>query len=129
TEAEAKPKPKPKAKARSRSARAGLVFSVGRCERQLRKGNYAERLGSTAAVFMAAVLEYLTAEILELAGNAARHYKKHRVTPRHIQLALRHDEELNKLCNGVIIPGGGVVSGVHPALLPKKTGKKRGKSQ
>ncbi len=63
---------KARAKARTRSSRAGLQFPVGRVHRLLRRGNYAERVGAGAPVYLAAVLEYLTAEILELAGNAAR---------------------------------------------------------
>uniref|UniRef100_A0A8B9ZMN8 Histone H2A n=1 Tax=Anas zonorhyncha TaxID=75864 RepID=A0A8B9ZMN8_9AVES len=88
---------KARAKAKSRSSRAGLQFPVGRVHRLLRKGNYAERVGAGAPVYLAAVLEYLTAEILELAGNAARDNKKTRIIPRHLQLAIRNDEELNKL--------------------------------
>ncbi|XP_063727282.1 uncharacterized protein LOC134854854 [Symsagittifera roscoffensis] len=85
------------AKAKTRSSRAGLQFPVGRIHRFIRKGNYAERVGAGAPVYLAAVLEYLTAEILELAGNAAKDNKKSRIIPRHLQLAIRNDEELNKL--------------------------------
>ena len=99
---------KARAKAKSRSSRAGLQFPVGRVHRLLRKGNYAERVGAGAPVYMAAVLEYLTAEILELAGNAARDNKKTRIIPRHLQLAIRNDEELNKLLDKVTIAQGGV---------------------
>src|SRR5690348_18332395 len=66
---------KVKSKAKSRSSRAGLQFPVGRIHRLLRKGNYAERVGAGAPVYLAAVLEYLAAEVLELAGNAARDNK------------------------------------------------------
>ncbi|XP_061168658.1 histone H2A-like, partial [Saccostrea echinata] len=114
---------KVKGKAKSRSSRAGLQFPVGRIHRLLRKGNYAERVGAGAPVYLAAVLEYLAAEVLELAGNAARDNKKTRIIPRHLQLAIRNDEELNKLLSGVTIAQGGVLPNIQAVLLPKKTQK------
>ncbi|MCP9257564.1 Diphthamide biosynthesis protein 1 [Dirofilaria immitis] len=109
-------KAKSSAKAKTRSSRAGLQFPVGRIHRLLRKGNYAERVGAGAPVYLAAVLEYLAAEVLELA-------------------AVRNDEELNKLLSGVTIAQGivmnscgytqqldncGVLPNIHAVLLPKK---------
>ncbi|KAL5727601.1 hypothetical protein ACHQM5_000780 [Ranunculus cassubicifolius] len=88
-------------KASSRSSKAGLQFPVGRIARFLKAGKYAERVGAGAPVYLAAVLEYLAAEVLELAGNAARDNKKTRVVPRQIQLAVRNDEELRKLLGTV----------------------------
>ena len=112
-------------KAVSRSSKAGLQFPVGRIARYLKKGKYASRVGAGAPVYLAAVLEYLTAEVLELSGNAARDNKKSRIVPRHIQLAVRNDEELSKLLGGVTIASGGVLPNVHSVLLPKaKPGKK-----
>ena len=111
-------------KAVSRSAKAGLQFPVGRIARYLKIGKYATRVGAGAPVYLAAVLEYLCAEILELAGNTARDNKKSRIIPRHIQLAVRNDEELNKLLGGVTIASGGVLPNIHAVLLPKKAAKK-----
>ena len=115
---------KGKGKSTSRSAKAGLQFPVGRVARYMRAMKVADRLGSGAPVYMAAVLEYLCAEILELAGNAARDNKRARIIPRHVQLAIRNDEELNKLLGHVTIASGGVLPNIHAVLLPKKKGKK-----
>merc|ERR1712079_887910 len=112
---------KSKSKAKSRSSRAGLQFPVGRVHRLLRKGNYSERVGAGAPVYLSAVMEYLAAEVLELAGNAARDNKKSRIIPRHLQLAIRNDEELNKLLAGVTIAQGGVLPNIQAVLLPKKS--------
>jgi histone H2A len=139
-------------KSTSSSAKAGLQFPVGRIGRYLRQGKYASRMGAGAPVYLAAVLEYLCAEILELAGNAARDNKKSRIVPRHITLAVKNDEELNKLLGNVTIAGGGgkrivlrlfvhvlvaathlivccscsfaVLPNIHAVLLPKKSAKK-----
>ncbi len=115
---------KSSSKSKTRSSRAGLQFPVGRMHRLLRKGHYAERVGAGAPVYLAAVLEYLSAEILELAGNAARDNKKTRIIPRHLQLAMRNDEELNKLLSGVTFAQGGVLPNIQSILLPKKTDEK-----
>lgn len=108
---------------KSRSAKAGLTFPVGRLGRLLKKGRYAKRIGAGAPVYMAAVLEYLVAELLELAGNAARDNKKTRIIPRHIQLAVKNDEELNKYLGRATIAAGGVLPNIHAVLLKKKADK------
>jgi histone H2A len=92
--------------------------------RNRKHGRYAPRIATGAPVYLAAVLEYLAAEILELAGNAARDNKKRRIVPRHLQLAIRNDEELSSLLTGVVISEGGVVPRVEPFLLPKSSKKK-----
>ncbi|VDQ12864.1 unnamed protein product [Trichobilharzia regenti] len=114
---------KSRAKAKTRSARAGLRLPVGRVHRLLRKGNYPGRVGAGAPLYLAAVLEYLTAEVLEMAGSAALDNKKTRIILRHLQLAIRNDEELNKLLGGVTFAQGGVLSNLQAVLLPKKTDK------
>ncbi|KAG7453298.1 hypothetical protein MATL_G00264780 [Megalops atlanticus] len=114
---------KARAKAKTRSSRAGLQFPVGRVHRLLRKGNYAERVGAGAPVYLAAVLEYLTAEILELAGNAARDNKKTRIIPRHLQLAVRNDEELNKLLAVSLSLRAVFCPNIQAKRRPKKTEK------
>ncbi|KFD66034.1 hypothetical protein M514_00811 [Trichuris suis] len=118
---------KVKAKSRSRSSRAGLQFPVGRIHRLLRRGNYADRIGAGAPVYLAAVIEYLTAEVLELAGNAAHDSKNSRITPRHLQLAVRNDVELSQLLRGVTIAQGGVLPNIQSSLLLKKSEVKAAK--
>ena len=111
----------------SRSSKAGLQFPVGRLARFMKQARFAERVGAGAPVYLAAVLEYLTAEVLELAGNAAKDNKKTRIVPRHIQLAIRNDEELNKMLANTTIANGGVLPNINVFLLPRKgKGEKEG---
>ncbi|KAB7499160.1 Histone H2A type 1-A [Armadillidium nasatum] len=118
---------KVKSKSKSRSSRAGLYFPVGRIHRYFKRGKYSKRVGAEAPVYLAAVLEYLVAELLDLAGDASKAMKKTRIIPRHLQLAIKNDEEINKLLLNVTISEGGILPNIQTALLPKKTQKTRRK--
>lgn len=113
-------KQKQKGTSTNRSKRAGLMFPVGLIDRKLKEMGVAKRIGQGAPVFMAAVLEYLTAEVLELAGNTTTEVKKTRILPRHIQLAIHKDEELAKYLGNTTIAQGGVLPGIPSVLLPQK---------
>lgn len=119
-------------KGESKTKRAGLTFPVARVHKHIRRGQFAKRVGVGAPVYLAAVLEYLTAEILELSGNASRDNNRTRIAPRHIMLAIRNDEELNKLLADVTISHGGVVPKIHSVLLPpnqQETGAAEGETK
>ncbi|WWD22816.1 hypothetical protein CI109_107310 [Kwoniella shandongensis] len=83
----------------TRSSKAGLQFPVGRIHRFLRNKNANNvRVGAKAAVYVAAIMEYLTAEVLELA-------------------------ELDLLIRATIA-GGGVLPHIHKSLVAKGAVKK-----
>lgn len=111
----------------NRSAKAGLIFPVGRVGSLLRRGQYARRVGASSAVYLAAVLEYLTAELLELTAKTVAQQKKStkRITPRAITLAVRHDEELGTLLKDVTLSRGGVLPTLSKTAAEKA--KKKGK--
>ncbi|XP_078417899.1 histone H2A-like [Cetorhinus maximus] len=109
-------------KAKTCSSRAGLQLPISCNHWLLHKGHYAKHVGAGAPNFLAAVLNYLMAEILELAGNEARGNKKTCIIPHHLQLPIRSDKELNKLLGGVTIAQGTVLPNIQAVLLPKKTG-------
>lgn len=123
----------------SHTKRAHLTFPVSRLHRYLKQRVFGRRakketaksrpvtqVSKPAAVYLAAVLEYLVAELLEAAGNVTKEHKKKRISPRHIKFAIAYDEEIDKLLKDVTIAQGGVVPGIHSALLPKKKQKKGG---
>ena len=95
--------------ARSRSERADLTMPVGRIDRMLKSGNYASRIGKAASVFIAAVLQYLVSELIDVAGSIAGNDDRKRITPRYLNLAIRNDFELSQVLPGGTIAGGGVL--------------------
>ncbi len=109
-------------KSGSQSKKAGLLFPVARIGSLLRRGQYARRVGASAATYLAAVLEYLTAELLELTVKAATSASKKgkktvsRLNPRILTLAVRHDEDLGALLQNVTLSRGGVLPAVNKAL-------------
>tara|TARA_B100001059_G_C17485663_1_gene403827 strand:+ start:180 stop:578 length:399 start_codon:yes stop_codon:yes gene_type:complete len=109
-------------KSETRSSKAGLQFPVGRVHRLLKNRKDAKRIGSTAPIYLAAALEYMTAEVLELAGRAAQANNKARIGPRHITLAVRNDEELNQFLSGVSVAAFGAPLNIQ-ALLCRKNAK------
>ncbi|XP_043922989.1 late histone H2A.2.2-like [Protopterus annectens] len=117
---------KVRAAPKSKSVKAGLTFPVGRVHRLLKHGKYARKIGCGASVYLAAVLEYMTAEVMELAGSVAHNCKRNRITPRHIQLAVRNDDEFHKLLEDVTIAEGGVLPNIHAQLLGKRTNASKG---
>lgn len=96
----------PAGKRVSQSKQAGLVFPVSRVANIMHSQMKNGRLGAGAPVYLAAVLEYMAAEILELAGNATRDHKMKRITTRHLGIAIHNDEELNRLYKAVVSSGG-----------------------
>ena len=109
-----------KSKGVSHSKKAGTMFPVGRLNRMIKQGRYSARTGRSAGVFMAAVLEYVTAELLELAGNICLERKKKLITPKDINIGMRGDEELQKLMANASIAAGSNPTGVNEFLVPKK---------
>lgn len=109
------------------SKKAGLIFPVARVHRMLKENRVAARVSVKAAVYIAAVLEYVAGEFLELAGNTTHEGKKQRINSRFLLLTLEGDDELAKLIGGGVVARGGVVPRILTALLPPA--KKSKKSQ
>jgi histone H2B len=88
-----------------KGAKAGLQFPVTRVEHIMMELSLSERKSETSAIYLAAVIEYVMAEVLELAGNRTRDLKKVRIQSKHIKTAIYHDEQLDDFFKGVIISG------------------------
>jgi len=105
--------------------KAGIKFNPARFDRMLKtQVAGSPRSGRGAAIYFAAVVEYIVMEVLELSGNASKGLHVKRIIPRHLQLAVRGDEELDTLFKATI-PHGGILPHIHKALF-KKTKKKGG---
>ncbi len=111
----------------SGSERAGVHFPVGRLTRMLKAGRYCPRVSSSAGAFMAAVLDYLTREIVDAAGGIAEQEKMQRLKPKHINLAVRGDVELDKLLSTTQISEGGRLAHIEagPLMKVEKVAAKR----
>ncbi|XP_042830019.1 histone H2A-Bbd type 2/3-like [Panthera tigris] len=88
---------------RSRTARAELTFSVSHVERLLREGRYSQRLGASAPIFLAAVIQSLTAKVLELAGIEARNRGRRLITPDVVDMVVHNHPLLSAFFQSTII--------------------------
>ena len=98
--------------------RAGLIFSVSRADNLLRHHAGYRRVGDVSPVYLAGTLEYLCAELMELAGNSAKDNKRSAINTKDLANAVQNDEELLKLLDDVNLSGGRL-PGVHPAILSR----------
>ena len=89
----------------------------------MKHGLYAKRTSKDAAVFLASVLEYITSEVVEVAGQLTMNDSKVTMTPKHINLGMRSDHELSKLAASMIVSQGGTLSNINEDLFPKKKAK------
>jgi len=101
----------------SNEEKSGLTFGIALVHKILKdKLRYTVSFGGS--VYLASILEYICAELLELSGNCARDIKLARITPRQIGLAIRGDEELDKLFPGVVASAG-VIPHIHRLLVSR----------
>jgi histone H3/H4 len=119
-------------KGNSRQDKAGILFPPSILEKFLRNFSYSKiMVTSSAPVYLAAAIEYLTLEIIENASSYAKDNKRVRVTIRDLEIGVRNDKELNDFFtkHNISFLGGGVVPFIHSSLLSKKNRKKRVKKE
>lgn len=101
------------------ASRAGLVFSPSLFEKMIRN-NTTKHVGEASPIYLAAVIEYMCAELIELAGNSCRDSRKIIMMPRDLMLVIAGDIEIQELSNDInfVVIGGGVVPNIHSSFLP-----------
>ena len=106
------------------STRAGLLFATPKILKLMKRERLAGGIGKRPAIVVAAAMEYICQEILELSGDIVLQGKRKRITPRQIMLAISGDDELHKLVGykGTFHESG-VAPHIHPAMLPKNAKK------
>ena len=106
--------------------KAGIIFPPALIEKFLRQFGYVKvMISTTAPVYLAAVLEYITFEILDLSNNYCKDNKRARINIRDVELSIRTDVELDNLCSklNINLLGGGVIPFIHSSLLKKNIKK------
>lgn len=103
----------------SKSQKAGIHFPVTRLIKKFKKSNSRMTIPCKSGVMIAAVVEYLTAEVLELSGYVSHEQKRKLISPRDIFLAVKNDQELDQLLQDTVITQSGAVPFINPALLVK----------
>ena len=103
-------------KKRSKSERAGILFPVSKIGRSLKKDGRVKRVGAASSVCLATVLEYVTAELLDLATRKCKKGGRKRVAPQDIVSAIRSDPELHRLLSGHVLAAGETVKKVASQL-------------
>ncbi len=115
-------------KRQRKSEKAGLIFPVSRVHKKLKEADFAvPRSSRYAAVFLAAVLEYMITEVLDLSIRSAALKKKTRISPTDIRVSIKNDAALDKLFKDAIIPGSATTPHVNSAPPKKSVHHKRAK--
>ena len=94
----------------TKSVRAGLLFPVKRTLNLMAARSLVYRKSDSSAVFMSAILEAVTSDILTHAGSVAKQNKKARINPRHILLGVNQDPMLADVLSDVVLSGGVIPS-------------------
>lgn len=111
---------------------SGLTMPVARVAKLMKASKFADGYRKNTGVFLAGVLEYLTAELVDLAGNTAKDAGKKRITPRAINLAIRGDPDFSAMLSDALVCGGGVLPHINKVLIKgkkKRKGKKKKKAK